>query len=366
MTKIRVGLIGCGTISSAYLDAAPQFGIIEMVACADVVQAAADAQAAKYGLHAMTVDALLAHPDIDVVLNLTTPQYHVDIGALALRAGKHTYCEKPLALTVEQARTLVDLSQQTGLLVGCAPDTFLSGAHQTARRAIDAGQIGRPVSGTAFMMCPGHELWHPNPEFYYKTGGGPLMDMGPYYLTCLVDLLGPVDTVIGNAAKTYDTRTVASGDKAGETFGVDVPTHVSAILTFANGARVTMTTSFDVPLHDHPHVEIYGETGALSVGDPNQFQREVKLFTSGSDGWTTLTQDHLYGDMDYRIIGLVDMAHAIVGGRPPRASLALSLHVLEIMEGILQSADTGAALHLQHQCPRPAPISADWAFGQLD
>ena len=363
--KIGIGLVGCGTISDAYLKAAADFPVIEMIACADIQRDSADAKAVKFGIESLDVEALLTDPRIDVVLNLTTPQFHVDVGARALKSGKHTYSEKPLALSLEEAEALVQLAQQTGLRVGCAPDTFLGGAHQTSRSAIDGDQIGKPVSGTAFMMCPGHESWHSNPDFYYQAGGGPLMDMGPYYLTSLIDLLGPVKSVMGAANTTFDTRTIGSGPRKDETFAVEVPTHISGILNFENGAMVTITTSFDVPAHDHSPIEIYGTTGSLSVGDPNQFEREVKV--SQRDGeWQTLEQVHAYCDADYRILGLVDMAHAIVSKRPHRASLELSLHVLEIMQAILDSAEKETTLHLKHGCARPAPMRADLTFGHLE
>ena len=364
-SKIGVGLIGCGNISEAYLKAAVQFPIIDMISCADVNADAAQVKAVEYGIDAQSVDELLADPRIDIVLNLTTPQHHVDIGVQALSAGKHTYSEKPLALSTEQAEILVQLSRQSSLRVGCAPDTFLSGAHQTARYAIDSHQIGKPVSGTAFMMGPGHESWHPDPDFYYQSGGGPLMDMGPYYLTALVDLLGPVESVVGAAKAAFDTRAIGSGARKGELFPVEVPTHISGILNFENGAMVTITTSFDVPKHNHSPLEIYGTHGSLLAGDPNKFEREVKVAQKNGE-WETIEQKHLYGDGNYRILGLVDMAHSIVSDRPHRASLELSLHVLEIMEKILASAETETVLYLKHGCQRPAPMPTHLAFGHLE
>lgn len=365
MKTVRIGLIGCGNISDAYLKAAAQFPIIEIVGCADINQVAAREKADEYSIKYMDVDALLSDPEIDIILNLTTPQFHVEVGARALMAGKHTYSEKPLAITVEEAATLVSLAKKHGLRVGCAPDTFLGGAHQTARRAIDDDLIGTAVAGTAFMMGPGHEGWHPNPDFYYKAGGGPLMDMGPYYLTDLINLLGPVKTVSGAAKTSYKKRVIGSGEREGEVFDVEVPTHISAILSFVNGAMVTITTSFDVPKHEHSHIEIYGTLGSMLVCDPNEFEGEIKV--SKKDGeWETVVQEHLYGDGNYRILGLADMAQAIVNDRPHRASLELSLHVLEIMEGILFSAKQKQVVQLKHQCERPEPMRSDFAFGQLD
>ena len=363
--QIKVGVVGCGTISDAYLQAATNFPSIKITCCGDINDAAAAAKAEKYGLQAMSVDQLLTNRDIGIVLNLTTPQHHVDIGARALKAGKHTYSEKPLALSVKQAAELVQLSEERGLRVGCAPDTFLGGAHQTARHAVDIGLIGKPVAGTAFMMCPGHELWHPNPQFYYQKGGGPLMDMGPYYLTDLVSLLGPVKSVSGTATAAFETRTIASGERAGELFAVEVPTHICGILRFEGGSIVSLVMSFDILKHDHEPIEIYGTEGSLLVGDPNQFQREVKLSKHGKD-WENLHQQHAYGDDNYRVLGLIDLAQAIIHERPHRASLQLSLHVLEIMEAILTSANSDSVIQLKHQCERPAAMKSGLPFGQLD
>ncbi|MGL1922398.1 MAG: Gfo/Idh/MocA family oxidoreductase [Hyphomicrobiales bacterium] len=365
MTVINVGVIGCGNISDAYFKAAPQFGVLKMVAVADINMDAAAAKAETYGLKAMSVDALLADDSIDIVLNLTTPQYHVQVGLAVIAAGKHVYSEKPLALTVGEAAELVAAAKIAGKRVGCAPDTFLGGVHQTARQVIDDGVIGDVIAGTAFMMCPGHERWHPNPDFYYQAGGGPLLDMGPYYITALVNMLGPVEKVVGMAKATYDSRTIKSGDREGESFDVNVDTHFSGIIQFVSGATVTMTQSFDVHKHEHTPIEIYGQTGSMLVADPNQFEGIIKTST-GLDDWQEVAQTHLYGDGNYRIIGLADMASAIVADRPHRASLELSLHVLEVMEAIQVSADEERTVKLVHQCERPAALDASLEFGKLD
>lgn len=364
MTTINVGVIGCGNISDAYFKAAPQFPVLKMVAVADISMPAAAAKAETYGLKAMTVDALLADDGIDIVLNLTTPQYHVEVGLAVVAAGKHVYSEKPLALNVAEAATLVAAAKAKGVRVGCAPDTFLGGVHQTARKVIDDGTIGDIVAGTAFMMCPGHERWHPNPGFYYQAGGGPMLDMGPYYITALINMLGPIDKVVGMAKATYSTRTIKSGDREGESFDVNIDTHFSGIMQFVGGATVTMTQSFDVHKHEHTPIEIYGQKGSMLVADPNQFEGIVKI-SAGLDEWQEVAQTHLYGDGNYRILGLADMAQAIVSGRAHRASLELSLHVLEVMEAIQVSADEERTVKLKHQCERPAALSDDLEFGQL-
>lgn len=365
MQPIGVGIIGCGNISDAYLKAAPSFPAIRIIACADILQEAAQQKAAAFGIEALTVEALLADPRIGIVLNLTTPQHHVQVGLQALAAGKHVYSEKPLAIALEDAMRLVEAAESSGLRVGCAPDTFLGGVHQTARKVIDDGTIGRPIAGTAFMMVPGHESWHPNPDFYYQPGGGPMLDMGPYYVTCLVNMLGPVRSVMGSVAAAYETRKVGSGPKAGQTINVNVPTHISGLLEFESGASVSITTSFDVLKHGHNHIEIYGTKGSMVVADPNRFEGDI-LVAEGRGEWTLVPQQHLYGDGNYRILGLADLAHAIASGRPHRASLQLSLHVLEIMQEIVHSAESGHRISLRHRCERPVPMRSDLAFGVLD
>jgi len=362
--QVGIGVIGCGNISDAYLRAAPQFGVLRMLACADVNADAARAKAAAYGLTAMSVADLLADPAIGIVLNLTTPQHHVPVGLQAIAAGKHVHAEKPLGVALADGVALIRAAQAAGLRVGSAPDTFLGGAHQTARAAVDAGAIGAVVAGSCHMMVPGHELWHPNPDFYYQPGGGPMLDMGPYYLTCLVNMLGPVAAVTGAAKASYPTRTIASGPRAGQVVAVTVPTHVSGLLEFAGGAAVTITTSFDVWKHSHPHIELYGATGSMIVADPNQFQGDITV-AKGKNDWQVLAQVHGYGDGNYRILGLADMATAILAGRPHRADGTLALHVLEVMEGIATSARTGARVVMQHPAPRPEPMQADLPFGVL-
>ncbi|MDQ0321958.1 putative dehydrogenase [Pararhizobium capsulatum DSM 1112] len=365
MRRIGIGIIGCGNISDAYLKAAPKFPVLDIIGVADINPAAADAKAATYGVTSMDIDNLLADPCIEIVLNLTTPQHHVPVGLQTVANGKHVYSEKPLATTLADAERLVAAAREKGVRVGCAPDTFLGGSHQTARKLIDQGAIGTVVAGTAFMQVAGHELWHPNPDFYYQPGGGPMLDMGPYYLTCLVNLLGPVKAVTGHAKSSYATRTIGSGPRAGETVTVEVPTHISGLIDFENGAAISITTSFDVWKHEHNHIELYGTTGSMIVSDPNQFQGDIKTSIRKGD-WVVAEQTHGYGDGNYRILGLADMAQAIVSGREHRANLDLSLHVLEIMESVILSAETGQRIDLKHGCARPAPMRADLAFGILE
>ena len=352
MDRIGIGLIGTGNISEIYLKNARRFDHLNLVACADINPAAAAAKASAHGIEALTPEALLADPRIEIVLNLTTPQHHVPVGLQVLAAGKHLYAEKPLATTFADGQRLVAEATRRNLRVGSAPDTFLGGSHQTARAALDAGQIGAPRAGTCFMMVPGHELWHPNPDFYYAEGGGPMLDMGPYYLTCLVNLLGPVARVTGAHRAATTTRTIASGPRAGTVVPVTVPTHISGILDFAAGPQVTITTSFDVWKHDHGHIEIYGDTGAMLVPDPNRFDGTVSV-AQGKGDWHALPMTHAYGDDNWRILGLADMASALREGRPHRANAAVALHVLEVMEKIVQSGTEGRRLEVETRCERP-------------
>jgi predicted dehydrogenase len=362
MTPLMIGIIGTGNISNAYLRAAPGFPILHILACADANPDVAAAKAAQWGIKPLSVADLLADPGIDIVLNLTTPQHHVAVGLQALAAGKHVYAEKPLAVSLADALRLVDAAKQTSLRVGSAPDTFLGGAHQTARRAIDAGAIGDVLAGSTHMMVPGHERWHPNPDFYYQPGGGPMLDMGPYYLTCLINLLGPVRSVTGMQSTARQTRTIGSGPRMGQSFDVAVPTHISGLLDFANGAQITITTSFDVWKHGHNHIELYGSKGSMIISDPNQFQGDIRVSDKGGD-WAIIPQTHAYGDANHRILGLADMAHAIAYNRPHRANLDLALHVLEVMEAISTSATTGAQKIMLHGCARPAALADRPGYG---
>ncbi len=365
MRPVGIGVIGCGNISSAYLTAARRFPILNLIALSDANPAAAEARAGEFGIPARPVEGLLADPAVEIVLNLTVPNVHVDVGLKAIAAGKHVHSEKPLGVAVAEARRLVEAATAKGLRLGCAPDTFLGGAHQTARRAVDEGLIGRPIGGAAFFMCPGHERWHPNPGFYYLAGGGPMLDMGPYYVTDLVNLLGPVASVSGVATRTRSERIVTSQPLAGAHIPVQVSTHVTGILTFASGAAVTMTMSFDVARHRHGPIELYGEFGSLIVPDPNYFGGKVEWATAADD-WREIPTEGPYADGNYRILGLADMAQAIRSGRPHRASGELAFHVLEVMEAFQTSSDTGGAVSILTRPERPMPLPPSLSVGELD
>ncbi len=356
---LNVGVIGCGVISEIYLqNCATVFPQLRLCAVADLDPEAANRRGSAFGLPALSPAALLARDDIDIVLNLTVPAAHVAVGLAAIAAGKHVYSEKPLGVSVVEAKTLIEAADRAGLRVGCAPDTFLGGSHQTSRKLVDDGAIGRVVAGSATLMLSGHEVWHPNPDFYYSDpGGGPAMDMGPYYLTALVNLLGAIARVTAFASRSGATRTIAKGPRAGQKVPVEVYTHIAGALEFASGAIVQIATSFDVKGHGHSHLEIYGTDGSMLVPDPNRFDGEV-LRLDGSD-WTPIPNSFGSADGNYRGFGLADMADAIVTGRPNRASGALALHVLEAIEGLTRSAATGRAVQMETHCDRPTALTPD-------
>ena len=365
MKKVKIGIIGCGNISGIYLQKSQTFSILEVAACADLIPERAQAQGAKYGVGAVRVDELLADPEIEIVVNLTIPKAHYSVALQALQAGKSVYNEKPLTVKRAEAQEILSLAKQKGLLVGCAPDTFLGAGLQTCRQVIDVGKIGRPVAATAFMLCHGHEGWHPDPEFYYKAGGGPLFDMGPYYLTALVHLLGPVDRVTGSTQTSFAERIVGSQPKQGQVIKVDTPTHIAGVLDFSAGCVGTIITSFDVWQHSLPTIEIYGSEGTLRVPDPNGFGGSVEVWRPGSEAWESIPFTHGYGE-NWRSLGVADMAHALRSGRPQRASGALAFHVLDIMHAIHESSAAGQHIALTSQCSRPAPFPTDMIQGVLD
>lgn len=362
---VNIGVIGCGAISGIYLQAPNTFPILNITACADLDTAKAQATAEEHNIQARTVEELLADPEIEIVLNLTIPGAHAEIGLAALHHGKSVYSEKPLALTTEQGAPLLEVAARNNLRVGCAPDTFLGGGLQTCRKLIDDGWIGQPVAATAFMMSHGHEHWHPSPEFYYKPGGGPMFDMGPYYLTALVHLLGPVRRVTGSTRTTFPQRTITSSPLAGTVIDVEVPTHVAGILDFSAGSVATIITTFDVWASDLPRIEIYGTEGTLSVPDPNTFGGPVRLRRHRETEWSE--QEIIFGyTVNSRGLGLADMAHALSDQRPHRASGALAYHVLEIMEAIHTASDGNAHVLLQSTCERPALLPQDAVPGVID
>ncbi|ODT69392.1 MAG: oxidoreductase [Pelagibacterium sp. SCN 63-23] len=370
--SLGIGIIGAGNISSAYLkailgrDGLPGFPVLDIRGLADMRPQAAEARADEFGLQAMSIDALLADPGIALVINLTIPRAHVEVGLRCLAAGKHVYSEKPLGISFAEGRRLLDAADAAGLRIGSAPDTFLGGSHQAARAVIDSGVLGTIVGGTAFFQCPGHESWHPDPAFYYDIGGGPVLDMGPYYITDLVNLLGPVVRVSAMASRLRHERVITSAPKQGQIMPVHVDTHVTGSLGFANGAIVQVGLSFDVAAHKHVPLELYGTEHSLIVPDPNHFGGTVELRRRGrEENWVAVPVTQPYADGNYRSLGVADMAHAILEGRPHRANGTLALHVLEVMEAFAIAAREGRTVAIKTPVERPEPLAASLVDGRL-
>lgn len=357
MDRVGIGIIGCGNISGAYLQSMAGFPVLDIRGLADLNPEAARAAAAPRGLRARTVDELLSDDSIELIVNLTIPAAHVAVGLQALAAGKHVHSEKPLGLTVAQASQLIEAAARRNLRVGCAPDTFLGGGHQACRQLVDAGVLGRVVAGTAFFMCPGHERWHPAPAFYYAPGGGPMLDMGPYYVTALVHLLGPVAAVSAVATRARAQRTITSAPLLGQRIEVEVATHVTGTLEFAGGAVVSLTTSFDVPAHRHTPIELYGTEASMAVPDPNRFGGPVEMARAGG-AWEAQPIAHGYAEGNHRGIGVADLALALRQQRPHRCSGELALHVLEVMEAFQVSSDSRRHVDIRSRPPRPEPLPA--------
>ncbi|MGV1868117.1 MULTISPECIES: Gfo/Idh/MocA family protein [unclassified Rhizobium] len=374
--KIGLGVIGCGNISMTYLRNTALFAGVELRACADISPDMAALRAGQYNIRALTVDQLLADPEIDLVLNLTIPAVHFDVTMSALSAGKHVFTEKPLATSAADGRTLVAEARQRGLLLGSAPDTFLGAAGRRARRLMEEGAIGRPVSGTAFMMGRGMEHWHPNPQFYYQPGGGPVFDMGPYYLTMMVNLLGPVVRVMAMATKGQEERLItAEGPFQNTTFTVGTPTNVLSLLEFKSGATVNFGASWDVFRHSNHPIELHGTEGSLRLPDPDTFGGTVSLSEHGAE-WRDFDSDgELYGARNwpyaapdranYRMLGVADLVRALEEGRAPRASGDLALHVLDIMEAILASGESQQSITIDGTFQQPPLLGEDEARSLL-
>ncbi len=366
MKKMRAGIIGCGNISNIYAEAGQTFRNLEILACADLDFARAHALAEKHSIpRPMRVEQLLADRDVELVINLTVPAVHAVVGMEVLKNGKHLYNEKPLAMKRRAAREMMGLAREKGLLIGCAPDTFLGAGLQTCRKLIDEGAIGEPIGGAGFMLSAGMESWHPNPEFFFKKGGGPLFDMGPYYLTAFATLLGPVNRVTGSARTSFPTRTITSQPLAGTKIEVETPTHIAAVLDFEAGPIVTLATSFDVKAHSMPHIEIYGSEGTLAVPNPNNFDGEVRIRRQGEEGWTDVPLAFGYS-ANSRGLGVSDMISACQNKREHRANARTAYHVLDIMHSILDSAESGQHIEIASSMTRPSPLPPGLADGEVD
>jgi len=367
MKKTGIGIIGCGNISSIYFkNLCTLFDNVEVKACADLDPERTKEKVEEYpDVKVSTLEEILANPEIEVIVNLTTPQGHFPVAMQAIEAGKSVYNEKPVVLTRDEGKQLLAAAKAKGVRVSSAPDTFLGGGIQTCRKLIDDGWIGTPIGAQAFMLCHGHESWHPDPEFYYKNGGGPMFDMGPYYVTAMVSLLGPVKRISGSTRITFPERTITSEKKFGQKVAVEIPTHVAGVMDFASGAIGTITTSFDVWASEVPFIEIFGTEGSLSVPDPNTFGGVPKIKRMGAKEWSEVPLTHGY-DENSRGIGPADMAAGIAGNRPHRASGELAYHVLDIMHAFHDASDQGRHIELESTCERPAPMAMGLLKGQLD
>lgn len=354
--KMNVGIIGCGNVSEKYVEASRSFDVYSIVACADLDLGRAQALAERHGIpRAIRVDELLADGTIDLVINLTVPAVHGSVALEILKSGKHVYSEKPLAQKRREAREMIGLAREKNLRIGCAPDTFLGAGLQTCRALIDEGAIGEPVGGAAFMMGPGVERWHPDPAFFYQKGGGPLFDMGPYYLTALTTLLGPVRRVCGSSRISFPERVIGSQPLAGQKIPVETPTHIAAVLDFDSGPIVTFTTSFDVQAHGMPPIEIYGSEGTLSLPDPNTFGGPVRLRRLGESVWTDVPLHHGHTG-ESRGLGLAELVEALREEREHRANARTAYHVLDIMHSILDSSESGNHIEVTSSMTRPTPL----------
>lgn len=371
LETVKIGVVGCGMISDIYIANIQKkfFMIADVYGCADKQIDRARQQAKKYRIKAMSVEELLADKNVEIILNLTIPAVHADISEKALMNGKNVYSEKPLAVSVEDAKELVLLAKQTGLHIGCAPDTFLGGGLQTVKKLLNDTQIGKPIFCNALMLSRGPESFHSHPEFLYQQGGGPLFDMGPYYVTAMVALFGAVRRVAGMTKRTYEKRTITGSVRHGEQFPCEVDTHISSLLEFENDITVNLTLSWDMnfPYWEAklPLMEIFGEKGQIIAPDPNMFggissnpfeeTGKTVLIRRGAGEFEEYPLEFGYTD-NARGVGLADMAYAIRNGTQQRASGELALHVLEVLTGILTSSKENRFVDILHDCPAPAPF----------
>lgn len=366
MSITHVGIIGCGNISGIYIrNLSSLYRQMRITAVCDVLEARARDAVAELEDVKIYLDYhdIIQDPQVDIILNLTTPPLHFPVIKNALEAGKHVYTEKPLALTLEEGIVLSRLAREKGLSVGCSPDTVLGSGIQTCRKAIDGGFIGKPVAASAFMVCRGHELWHPEPGFYYQKGGGPLFDMGPYYIGSLFQMLGPISHVAAMNSRAFDERIIYTGSQAGHSFPVDVDTHLVGLLRFHSGAICTMTMSFDVWKTKASSIEVCGTEGTLTVPDPDCFSGDIELYRPETGVFAPLPDMFPYRERSYekncRGLGIAEMASAIRCDRKPRTDIEIGLHILEVLCAFEKSQSSGMILEMQTRPERPAPMDSD-------
>lgn len=363
LKKVKIGVIGCGMISDAYLNASKMFEILDVVACTDMKMENAKEKAEKYSIKALSMDDLLSRDDIEIVINLTPPKAHYDVTMAILKAGKHAYSEKPFGINFEEAAELTAFAKKQGLMLGSAPDTFFGGGLQTARKMLDDGWIGKPLAGTAMVMGRGPEKW-PHAPAFYDIGAGPMLDLGPYYITALVHLLGPAKSVTAVTGKGSPTR-VGGPDTVPRIYPINVDTHLTGIVEFECGATITVIASFEVYKNKHTPIEIYGDNGSLCVPDPNTFKGPVSVFKPGYSDWQDVPLSHAYTD-NSRSIGVADMACALRSGRKFRANSELATHVLEIMLAFEKSGKEEKKVTLSTTCEQPEALPLGLRDGNLD
>ena len=363
-SPLKVGIVGCGNIAKQYFVGLSKFPIVEVVGAADLVPARAQEKATEYGVRPYTVEDLIAEPGVDIIVNLTIPKAHAPINLAVLEAGKHPYSEKPFAVHLPEGKNVLEVAKARGLRVGCAPDTFLGGGIQTARKLLDEGAIGEPIGAIANMAHHGPDQWHHDPEFFFQAGGGPMLDMGPYYVTALVNLLGPIKRVTGSTRASFHERLIGSGPKQGSKIKVEIPTHYAAVFDFASGPVASLNMSFDVWSHTMPIMEIFGSEGTLRVPDPNRFGGVVEVRRSGEKEWRQVPLTH--SDQVGRGVGTADMAAAIRHSRPHRVSGELAYHALEAMLAVQIASERGAHVLLESTVQRPAALPIGLPFGEFD
>ncbi len=372
----NIGLIGCGNIAETYFRAQDYFNNIKFVACADKFPEVSKKCADQYNIKSLTVDEIIHDTNVDVILNLTIPQAHFEISKLALEAGKHVYSEKPMSIKYDEANELVNLAKDNNLYIGNAPDTFLGGGGQVARKFVDDGDIGKVLTGNFIFAFPGVQEFHPNPESWFQSGGGPVIDMGPYFFTTLVNLLGPVKNVRSRGKKFADQREYLVGPKKGKSFNVDISTSVMLDIEFANEAIVQGFISFDVQNHARNHMELYGTKGSLVVPDPNMFGGPVLLSRELGSEWQEFSVEDKYlgktniinhsgrsneapKQSNYRGVGLSEMIYSIENNIQHRCNGNLALHVLDIIESTIIASETKKEVSLRSTCEQPKPLSEE-------
>ncbi len=377
MKELGVGVVGCGVISTIYMQNLVAFHGLRPVACADLLDDSARIQAERFGIRALAIEALMRDPEVDIVVNLTTPNAHFEVSHAALTAGKHVFSEKPLCVSADDGHRLVAEADRRGLKFGCAPDTFLGAGGRLARELVDAGKVGSVLAGSCFLMSHGMEHWHPNPEFFFKPGGGPILDMGPYYLAALCNLLGSIESVQAKASIGFVERVVtAEGPRKNDRIAVETPTTVMALIHFASGADIALAMSWDVWRHGHPPIELYGTEGSLRVPDPNFFGGSVEVTARGGDWQLLDSSSRLYGKpnwrslswpasapdrANYRCLGIADLASSVLNGTPHRSTGAFAAHVLEVMHALLRAGADGGTVKIGSRIERPAALSDDEA-----